>query len=144
MSEDKPKQIVDSAALKSMTPDQLSEAVKDGGLDAMMKGANIRKGKKLSPRQRVVVLNNLTAEEFEQAEKAGLIPPELLGEEEPPAPDATDQESDAPSGDIDQGARTASAKSPREALRRMNPEEIRAGLARGDFDHLLRGEELTP
>lgn len=134
---DEQRKIVDRKALKSMSPEAVTQALKDGHLDLLLRGVDVRKGSKLSTAKWVQVLKNMTAEDFEQAKADGLIPAELLGEDASPEPPA----------DADLGARaerfSMTRSGQRARLRAMTPAEVREALMRGDLDALLRGE-LAP
>jgi hypothetical protein len=121
MSDDE-RQIVDSRALKSMTPDQVVEAHKAGRLDALQRGADLRKYRKLSPDQRVQVVENMTVDEIDAAERAGLF--------------------GSPSTGADLGARGERVPSgaTRGDLKRMSPSEIVAARREGRLDAVMRGE----
>jgi hypothetical protein len=118
-------QIVDSDALKGMSPDDVAAALADGRLDALIGGVNLRRGEELTPVQWKIALENMSVDEIAAATDAGLLEP-LLGE----APTAAD---------ADQGARGKRPGTTRERLRGMTADQIAAGLERGDFSDLLSG-----
>lgn len=126
------RQIIDPAALAKLTPDQIAEATREGRLDALLGGANLRRGKQLSPAKLVELLKNLTPEEYAAAVEAGLL---------------ADEREATPSDEADQGARHGTpggtVRGERARLQTLSPAEIAAELKAGKLDALLRGE-LAP
>lgn len=121
-------QIVDSAALKGMSLEEIAEATAAGRFDSLLKGADIRRGAKLTPPQWATVVENLTDAQLAQADADHLLDP-------------LHEATQAPTGtSADQGARGKQYGSMRERLRDMSHDEIVAATNSGALDALLRGD----
>jgi P27 family predicted phage terminase small subunit len=70
-------QIVDSHKLKSMSPEEIQKATAEGRCDALLAGADTRRGGELTPRQWLTVVSNIDDDELHAASKAGLLDPFL-------------------------------------------------------------------
>jgi hypothetical protein len=120
-------QIVDRAQLKRMSADEISSALADGRLDALIDGVDIQRGAKLSPAQWHRALTNMSDEEFSRAEADGLLAPLL-------------EDASGPVADADQGARGKRYPTLRAELRDLTPDEIYDRYTSGAFDSRLRGD----
>jgi hypothetical protein len=130
------QQIVDSKALRSMTPTEILAAQREGRLAALLGGADIRKGAKLTAKQWAVVVENLTDQDLAAAEADRLLEPLHAAAASPrPTPDIGAR-----------GGRAAGSPHPSSRagqlarLRQLTPAQIVAKHRRGALDPLLRGE----